>query len=41
MTQDPAAYAAGQAQQIATLVTAPAGVARVQAWGKESDRAST
>ena len=38
MAQDPAAYAAGQAQQIATLVTAPADVARVQAWGKASDR---
>ena len=38
MAQDAAAYAAGQAQQIATLVTAPADVARVQAWGKASDR---
>ena len=38
MAQDPAAYAAGQAQQIATLVTAPADVARVQAWGRQSDR---
>ena len=38
MAQDPAAYAAGQAQQIAMLVTAPADVARVQAWGKASDR---
>ena len=38
MTQDPAVYAAGQAQQIATLVTAPADVAGVQAWGKPSDR---
>ncbi len=38
MAQDAAAYAAGQAQQIATLVTAPADVARVQAWGRQSDR---
>ncbi len=38
MAQDPAAYAAGQAQQIAAMVTAPADVARVQAWGRESDR---
>ena len=38
LAQDPAAYAAGQAQTIATLVTAPADVARVQAWGKASDR---
>ena len=38
MAQDASAYAAGQAQQIATLVTAPADVARVQAWGKASDR---
>ena len=38
MAQDPAAYAAGQAQQIATLVTAPDDVARVQAWGRQSDR---
>lgn len=38
MAQDPAAYDAGQAQQIATLVTAPSDVARVQAWGKQSDR---
>ena len=38
MAQDDAAYAAGQAQQIATLVTAPADVTRVQAWGRQSDR---
>ena len=38
MAQDDAAYAAGQARQIATLVTAPADVARVQAWGRQSDR---
>jgi pimeloyl-ACP methyl ester carboxylesterase len=38
MAQDAAAYAAGQARQIATLVTALADVARVQAWGKASDR---
>jgi pimeloyl-ACP methyl ester carboxylesterase len=38
MAQDPAAYAAGQAQLIATLVTAPGDVARVQAWGRDSDR---
>ena len=38
MAQDPAAYAAGQAQQITALVTAPADVARVQAWGRQSDR---
>jgi pimeloyl-ACP methyl ester carboxylesterase len=38
MAQDPAAYAAGQAQQIATMVSAPADVARVQGWGKQSDR---
>ena len=38
MAQDPAAYAAAQAQQIASLVTAPADVARVQAWGRQSDR---
>jgi pimeloyl-ACP methyl ester carboxylesterase len=38
MAQDPAAYAAGQAKQIATLVTAPADVARVQGWGRQSDR---
>ena len=31
MTQDPAVYAAGQAQQIATLVTAPADVSGVKA----------
>jgi pimeloyl-ACP methyl ester carboxylesterase len=40
LAQDPAAYAAGQAQQIATLATAPADVARVQAWGRQSDRAA-
>jgi pimeloyl-ACP methyl ester carboxylesterase len=40
MAQDPALFAAGQAQQIATLVTAPADVARVQAWGRQSDRAA-
>jgi pimeloyl-ACP methyl ester carboxylesterase len=38
MAQDPVAYAAGQAKQIAALVTAPADVARVQAWGRDSDR---
>ena len=38
MAQDPAAFAAAQAQQIATLVTAPADVARLQAWGRQSDR---
>ena len=38
MAQDPAAYAAAQARQIETLVTAPADVARVQAWGRRSDR---
>ena len=38
MAMDPAAYAASQAGQIATLVTAPADVARVQAWGRQSDR---
>ena len=38
MAQDAAAYAAGQAQQIATMVSAPADVARVQAWGRQSDR---
>ena len=38
MAQDPAAYAASQAQQIAAMVTAPADVARVQAWGRQSDR---
>ena len=38
MAQDAAAYADGQAKQIATLVTAPADVTRVQAWGKASDR---
>ena len=38
MAQDPATYAAGQAQQITTLVTAPADVARVQGWGRQSDR---
>lgn len=40
LAQDPAEYAAAQAQQIATLVTAPADVARVQAWGRRSDRAT-
>ena len=35
---DPAAYAAGQARQIATLVSAPADVERVRAWGRQSDR---
>lgn len=40
MAQDPAAYAAGQSQQIANMVTAPADVARVQAWGRQSDRAT-
>jgi len=38
LAQDPAEYAAGQARQIATMVTAPADVARVQAWGRQSDR---
>ena len=38
MAMDPAAYAASQARQIATLATAPADVARVQAWGRQSDR---
>jgi pimeloyl-ACP methyl ester carboxylesterase len=38
MAQDPAAFAAGQAQQITTLVTAPGDVARVQTWGRQSDR---
>ena len=38
LAQEPAAYAAGQAQQIAAMVTAPADVARVQAWGRQSDR---
>jgi pimeloyl-ACP methyl ester carboxylesterase len=36
--QDEAAYAAGQARQIETLVSAPGDVARVQAWGRQSDR---
>ena len=40
LAMDPATYAAAQAQQIATLVTAPADVARVQAWGQQSDRAA-
>jgi len=39
MAHDAAAYATGQAQQIARLVSAPADVARVQAWGRQSDRA--
>ena len=38
MAQDPAAYAAAQAQQVATMVTAPADLARVQAWARDSDR---
>ena len=38
MAQDPADYAAGQARQIASMATAPADVARVQAWGRESER---
>jgi pimeloyl-ACP methyl ester carboxylesterase len=38
MGLDPAAYAASQAQQIATLVSAPASLSRVQAWGRQSDR---
>ena len=38
--QDAAAYATEQARQIATLVTAPADVTRVQAWGRASDRAT-
>ncbi len=39
-TQDDAHFAAAQAGQIATLVTAPADVARVQAWARGSDRAT-
>ena len=38
--QDDAHYAAAQASQIATLVTTPADVSRVQAWGRDSDRAT-
>jgi pimeloyl-ACP methyl ester carboxylesterase len=38
LAQDPAGFEAGQARQIATLVTAPADVARVQAWARQSDR---
>jgi pimeloyl-ACP methyl ester carboxylesterase len=38
MAMDPAAWAASQAQQIATMVKAPADVARVQAWAVRSDR---
>ena len=40
MAQDADTYAKGQARQIETLVTAPADVARVQAWGRQSDRAA-
>ena len=38
MAQDADAFTAGQAQQVAAMVTAPADVARVQAWGRQSDR---
>ena len=38
LAQAPAAYAAGQAELIATMASAPADVARVQAWGRQSDR---
>jgi len=40
LAMDPATYAASQEQTIATLVTAPADVARVQGWGRQSDRAA-
>jgi len=40
MAQDPAAFAASQAGQIAAMMTAPADVARVQAWARQSDRAT-
>jgi len=39
-SMDPAAYARSQEQTVATMVTAPADVARVQAWGRQSDRAA-
>ena len=38
MAQTPEAYAAGQAQTIASMVTAPADVARVQAWARPGPR---
>lgn len=40
LAMDPAAYAAAQEKAVAALVTAPADVARVQGWGRQSDRAA-